>query len=386
MTKSKALHLSWASSTRAFWKCPPKYRKLGYPVKTVRLPGYQGDGRDEERATLCQEENMKAESWLEGPAAPAVGSWRTLIQRYKADEFSPIHDIKPKTRELYLWLLDRWDKAIGSTQIIQTDYERIRRIERAMKDNGRSKSYIKRMFTMLRTVTKYGVAIGDQDAERVSKVLSAIRFSSSPARSETMTHEQVDAFVAEASARGLDGLALGVLFCAWFAFRPVDVFGQWVSGTGGISRNGKRWEDGLTWDMIAPDFSHFTKVISKTEDSLPEPITYDLTPLPEIQERLRKAAEGGRVGPVVVCHSGQPYEHRARARAFRRVAKAVGIPDNIQMRDIRAGVLTDTRKLGVEPYIIRDLAGHTQLSTTDRYLRGRHESINNVVKLRKANS
>ncbi|MEO1919564.1 MAG: hypothetical protein ABGW81_07655 [Paracoccaceae bacterium] len=50
--------------------------------------------------------------------------------------------------------------------------------------------------------------------------------------------------------------------------------------------------------------------------------------------------------------------------------------------DTRAGEITDANKLGVDPYALRDAAGHSNINTTDRYARLNDENANKVVKLR----
>ena len=89
-----------------------------------------------------------------------------------------------------------------------------------------------------------------------------------------------------------------------FALRAVDVRGQWLKTNeteGGILRNGLRWQDGLTWDMVDPDLTTMTKLISKTKTSLPEPYKFDLTAVPEIRERLLAIRPQNAVGPVLLA-------------------------------------------------------------------------------------
>lgn len=50
--------------------------------------------------------------------------------------------------------------------------------------------------------------------------------------------------------------------------------------------------------------------------------------------------------------------------------------------DLRAGAMTEAKSLGADPYMLRDAAQHKEVSTTDKYSRGRSEGANTVVKLR----
>jgi hypothetical protein len=168
-----------------------------------------------------------------------------------------------------------------------------------MAEKGRSLSYVKRMFTTLRIVTRYGKALKIPEAMAVASVLAEIRFKSPPKRQVAPTREEIRAIVDEADARGMFTYATGLLLQWVYALRGVDVFGQWLkdpSGTGGIRRGTERWADGLTWDMVEPDLSAFSKVISKTASALPDPIRFSLEDATEIQARLRLLGNEGRVG------------------------------------------------------------------------------------------
>lgn len=374
---------------RAHWKCPPKYKTAGYRISTINLnlPGTRDDEHALARALLCREHTRDMMAWYDGIDTPRIplGTWQWLFARYRHDEFSPIRDVKANTKSSYVWLMDRWLVVIGHMKIDALDYVKIKKLERGMRDNGRTDSYIHRMFTMLRTVAAYGKALKLIEARAVSEILSEIRFRSAPARSVAPTRDQIMAVVNEADARGMHAFALGIMLQYELTLRAVDVRGQWfpATGTGGIMRNGTRWQDGLTWDMVEPDLSAFTKVISKTIRSMPEPMRFDLTNLPDIQTRLRMIGNRGRIGPVITSPKDNlPYTIHGWSHAFRRLRDAAGVPAHITMMDTRAGALTEAGGLGVDLLAMRDAAGHANAATTNRYARGRSASIANVIKIR----
>lgn len=145
-------------------------------------------------------------------------------------------------------------------------------------------------------------------------------------------------------------------------------------------RDGLRWQDGLTWDMIASDLSGFEKVISKTSRSNPDPMTFALTD--ELRSRLRMLGEGRKFGPVIVSRTGMPYERQAWGRTFSRIRDRLGLPKEITLMDTRAGAITEAKSMGADPYALRDAAQHSNVATTDRYARGRSESADKIVQLR----
>jgi hypothetical protein len=82
----------------------------------------------------------------------------------------------------------------------------------------------------------------------------------------------------------------------------VDVRGQWLNRgaeTGGIVRGGKRWQDGMTWDMIDREITTLRKTPSNTEDSLTEELEWDLTLSPDLRARLQTVPQDQRLGPVI---------------------------------------------------------------------------------------
>lgn len=394
--------ISW-SNGHATWRSPRKYAGFTPPYVNLRLPGSPDDEHQPERARMCRDLTRRMLAWWrsQDEAAPDYGTWGYLIRRYRTDEFSPYQDVKGNTRSGYDYCCEFWVKVIGHMKVEDLTYTAIKEIEKTMRTRGRSVSNIKRMMTMLRTVAKYaGFGLGVKEAREVSAMLSEMRFRNAAQRSVAPSREQVYAIIDAAEAAGDLALSVAMRMQFELSLRAVDVRGQWLDITpeeyaqGGIVRQVKRgrkmlysrWQDGLTWEMFAPDLTSFTKVISKTEKSSPDPLTFDLTPLPDLVARLRRLRESRCTGPVVVTgRYGLPYTQTAYAAAFRRFRAAAGVPDEVRAMDLRAGGITEAKVLGVDPYSLRDAAQHSQVSTTDRYTRSRSETIGKVVALRQTN-
>lgn len=396
--------ISW-SGRYAYWKCPKAFLNAGYEPSRVKLtPGHRDDEHQIERARLCREMSRSAEAWWQSRSESTTGNgtWGYVIQRYRTDEFSPYQEVKENTRENYDYLCDRWNGAIGQSDIGAMDFVTIKQIERAMKDNGRTVSNIKRMFTMLRTLASYATALKIEGARDVKDVLGEVRFKTPPARNVAATRDQIYDVVAEADAKGAHAFAVGIIMQFEFALRAVDVRGQWFKisedewSNGGVVRRtfkkdsaGKpqvtfsRWQDGLTWDMFSPDLSSFTKVISKTQKSLPEPYQFDLTPLPDLQRRLLALRGDQQTGPVIITERHQlPYERNAWSKEWRRLADRAGVPKEVCVMDARSGALTEAAQMGATPLQLRNAGQHSNVSTTDKYLRARSDDASKVVQLR----
>ena len=135
--------------------------------------------------------------------------------------------------------------------------------------------------------------------------------------------------------------------------------------------------------MVSPDLACFNKVMSKTQKSLPEEITFDLTLAPELQQRLKLLANRSRVGPVITKEKdNHPYTVGGWSRAWKRICDSLDLPENIWMMDTRAGGISEASALGADPYVLRNAAQHMNVNTTDRYVRGRSESVSKIVQLR----
>jgi hypothetical protein len=387
------------SKGNPYWRPSKRYAKAQHGMTPQRLTGQQGDGldhvRDAEALALTKELRKRCGE----TSNVTLGSWGWLIHNYRNDRFSTFNSVKQNTRDSYAWQIDRWDNAIGHLHISAMNFREIKGIQAVMIEKGRSPDYIHRMFTMLRGLASYGtVALENPDAAKVKGILSEMTFPKAPQRTTYVTREQITAMIAEADARGMEDFALGLTLQWVFALRAVDVRGQWLDvapGTeGGIIRtttvlrrkkklivSTKRWQDGLTWDHISPDFSRLSKVISKTAKSMPEPMVLDLTATPGVQERLQRLAQRGRVGPVILA-GRYPYTINGWNHAWRRLADHLKLPKEITARDIRAGAVTEMKAMGIEATAIRDAAGHSSVTMTNRYMRAQSEGANKVVQLR----
>jgi len=367
------------------WRPPALYLKSGYAVKQIRLEGHVGDGNDRQRAQQCRALTREMVEWHEGITnGRREGTWGWLISRYLSDEYSDLRNVQPTTRSQYVKVLRKIDDAIGEVYLSDTDYPRLMQWQITMRGKGRSVSYIKKWFTHWGLALSHGVKLGNEDCQRIKAIRAEMRIQSPAPRSVTINRGQIDLVIKEADRRGMPHLSLSLLFRFEFMLRGVDVSGEWEPSEGregGVQHNGRLWVKGLTWEMFDKNLSKFTKVISKTAKSLPEPYTFDLTNVPDIRERLMAIPKEKRVGPVIVLPNGRPPRDTVLTRAFKVIVRESGLPENLRLSDSRSGGITEAKAM-VDPYTLRDAAQHTQSSTTDRYVRNRSDAANKVVKMR----
>lgn len=373
-----------------YWRAPRPAKNAGFTPERTALPGRAGDGRDAERAQMARELTREALRFAEGhEIGPAKGTWSHLIQRYLVDEFSPYQSVKGNTKATYRHEADYWREAIGAAVIADTDLHFIKTLEKKMKAKGRSAHFISTRFGALRRVANYGIALRMKDAAEVASILGVLRFAGGLSRDVNPTGAQLLAVVKAADDAGDSLFSLSVLLQWWLSLRSIDVRGDFIpteTADGGIKRKGAVWRDGLTWDMISPDLSVITKVISKTARHDARPAVFDITPLSDLRNRLAQIPTDKRIGPVILRRNGAPYDRHDYADAWRKYADAAGLPKEIQCRDLRAGAINDALAKGASPLQAQHAARHASFDTTQIYIRTRDGSAAQVIALRAGTS
>jgi hypothetical protein len=90
---------------------------------------------------------------------------------------------------------------------------------------------------------------------------------------------------------------------------------------------------------------------------------------------------------ALFAHVGQnssPRTTKVGEPKMRTVARAAGVPDHVWNMDARAGGISEGDDAGADLNMLRSAAGHTQASTTARYVRGTIGKSRKVAELRQA--
>ena len=88
-------------------------------------------------------------------------------------------------------------------------------------------------------------------------------------------------------------------------------------------------------------------------------------------------------GPVIVAeHNRLPWIDKVFQTNWRKIARAVGIPDDVQNRDSRAGAATDAERKGADIEKLRQGLGHSRPDTTRIYTRAESEATADIALLR----
>lgn len=104
-------------------------------------------------------------------------------------------------------------------------------------------------------------------------------------------------------------------------------------------------------------------------------------PIPDpalaVFDRLRDSAKSG---PVFRTHKGNaPHLHQL-SRAFSKFRKLAGLPDDINFHSTRHTALTRLAERGVPIDAIRQFAGHSSVTVTERYTRLRADAVTDWVR------
>jgi len=152
-------------------------------------------------------------------------------------------------------------------------------------------------------------------------------------------------------------------------------------GTGAAPPKGRRrWVNGLTWADISPEYV-FVKETTKTGAV----VAHDLKLCPMVYSLLAQVPASNRIGPLIIDEAaGRPYASHAYTREWRAVARAAGVPDYVWNMDARAGGISEGDDAGADLDMLRSAAGHSQSSTTVRYVRGTIGKSRKVAQLRQA--
>jgi hypothetical protein len=367
-------------TVRHGWAARHDLVTLGYRPKWVRLH-YNFEDQTERLLAAAQCRKLQAEmlAWASGIRSDNRafdGTVAGLVRMYERDPASPYRAIKWNTRRTYDQVLGMIEKAFGPRALTALRIGDFRRwYDEAAKpksENGLPRvRKAHGIIGMFRRLFSYGITAELPECARLAAILAPARFKQPGRRRIKLELDHVQAIIAKAIEFHRLSLALGTALQFETALRQRDVIGEWEpfpvgADQGGIVLSGRRWVHGLTWADISNDMT-IVKETTKTGAV----VAHDLKLCPIVQSVLCRIPMAARVGPLIIDESAsRPYAEHAYAREWRKVARAAGVPDQVWNMDARAGGISEADDAGADLDSIRSAAGHTQASTTVRYIRG----------------
>lgn len=360
------------SPPAAYWVARPGFVKLGYRPKTVRLHYSAGDPQLPARCHVLQAEMLRwAADNRAGPHALYDGTFASLVRFYETHPDSPYHELEPETRATYSKTMARLMIHKGARRVDAVDASDVRRWYKELCESH-SKGWAYYVIGVLKSVLSFGATKRIHECRLLREELRSAKFSPGKKRKEFLTYEQVDAFRRAAPATDHEWMAFCLTLQFEFGIRRRDVIGQWViddAGEAAIRRGRRVWRDGLTWGHIDAS-GILRKTISKTRKTSGVEAVHAPSDYPDLVAYLSAVPPERRVGPLVLYpRTGLPPTEAQCRRAFRIVARQIGIPDNVKNMDARAGANTEAFKAGVTADERMALLTHTERETNDGYVR-----------------
>lgn len=300
-----------------------------------------------------------------GPGAPAPGSVAWLYEAFLASErFQQLAD---KTRRDYVHVMRRvlGTLLLGGKPVGEYQARAIRPRHAdgiyALLEAQRGHHTAHYVCRVARRIWHWGARRDLVDG--AANPWQGMELRSLPERTQMWTPVQVQALCAKAIERGATSIALATLLSYWLSHREGDVLR-------------------LTW----AELDAMRVRTRKTRVELP----VDLAAYPELQaavetERARQKAAAVASTHVVVCEATRaPWKEFSFQHAFRDVARAAGIPDDLQFRDLRATAVTELYDSGVGDIPASTHSGHETARMRRRYARRTVEQFQNAAAARVA--
>lgn len=367
----RRLKIGW----RAVWQCRTDIAKRGF--KPTTIPLWRGTVATDAdllnivaQCEMAQAEMLRwANDWEFGVPVAFDGTVRTLIQCYRTDQDSGYRKLRFETRRHYGSLLRRIDADLGETTIGEIDARAMLRTHEGWAASGIPMAHA--LVGMLRTLLSFGATLLKSKECRALKIdLHDMKFEMGKPRNERLTAEQAIAIRAEAHNRGFHSLALAQAIQFECMLRQKDVIGEWVPmkepGPSEVFADGDKWLRGIRWNEIDKNLI-LRHVTSKRQKM----VEHDLSVAGMVVEEFARLGMLPTTGPVIVCEvTKRPWRGHHFRDTWRKIARAVGIPDVVRSMDSRAGGITEATDAGADLEHIRHAAAHSDIAMTQKYSRG----------------
>lgn len=320
---------------------------------------------------------------------------RDLIEAYKTDKVSPYRKLRYRTRQNYNSLLQRVGKDRGAVRLTEIRHRVFLEWHADWSSDGQHIPMAHALIGMVRTLIGFGVVfLEDRECERLSGVLHKMKFEMGKGRDQHLTADQVDAVRVQAHKMGYPSMAQAQALQFDGTLRQKDIIGETVPqsepGISDVMWRGMKWLRGVRFNEIDENL-----VLRHVTSKRLKLVEIDLKLAPMLFEEFQVAycdlgepltrAKLPATGPVIVNEdTGRPYLTHQFRRRWRIIARAAGIPDEVQNRDTRAGAITEAIESGVLLEDARKSAAHSNVDQTSRYSRDFAKATARAMTLRAA--
>jgi hypothetical protein len=382
-----------------FWQARSDLAKRGF--KPITVPLWRGiDPSPADRAYVsdqCHRMQNEMLVWGRG-GVPEVSAYNgtiaSLSRCYQTDKDSTFRKNRYRTRKNYGILLKRIERDHGDEMVADLKGRDMLRWHEDWAAEGKI-PMAHSLIRMTRALFGFGMTLLEcPDCTRMCAILSKQRFKMGKPRVDRLTADMAIAIRAEAHAKGFPAIALAQAFQFECMFRQKDIIGEWLPGSEpGVSEvldGTDKWLCGIRWSEIDANLK-LKHVTSKRQKE----IEIDLRLADMVLAELKliygfDAARDDRsklkaTGPIIVeARTGLPYRDDQFRAQWRKLARAVGIPDQVRNQDSRAGAISEATDAGADLEHVRHAATHSDIAQTQKYSRGSTDKAAGVLKLRVA--
>lgn len=396
----------------AYWICRTDIAERGYSLKSVRLwpPSakprpepdvdewlFIGSQCDKLQAEMLEWGNCGPANW--DPRTVYDGTVATLIDVYQRDPDSPYQELRLNSKKGYDSKCKSVKIAVGAARVPELNFRDFKRwyegFCKAGADGKARKARGHGLMTQVRIVFAFGSLLKLPGCREAKDTLSEMEFSTPKRRTVIITYEQVLAVIAEAHRRGVRSIALAQSIMWDMGVRQKDAIGEWSPfsepGISDVTDHGDKWLFGMRLDNIVNGIlTHRLSKSLRGRNAVADPEAgkvkrFDLTLYPLVMQEMAFLGER-RTGPMVIAeHTGLPWRQKVFAEKWREIARAAGVPDNVQNRDSRAGAATEADIMGIPLEETGKALGHAKPDTTRIYTRGEDAITAKVAILRTKN-
>ena len=378
----------------ARWQCRTDILAKGYKVSSVRIGRWAGDPTKEDWdfiAETCTSLQDEMRAWSHGEEVEAVRfdnrTLGSLIDCYLTDKASDFRKLRHASKVHYRTIYRHIKQDCGEELLRDINARWIKIKYEDWIEGGKITTGHTRM-GMLRIVCGFGMTmLENKECERLSVVLSKMKFKQAKPREAILTADQVVAIRKKAHEMGRPSIALAQAIQFECILRQKDVIGEWVPMSepvvSDVFANGYKWARGIRWEEINSRLV-LTHITSKRDKK----IVINLHNAPMILEEfvhVRAQYDGNLPanGPIIRSeYDGHPWEATEFRRWWRQVADACGVPKGIRNMDSRAGAITEATEAGADIEHVKHAATHSDISMTQRYSRNDEAKIVQVQKVR----
>lgn len=404
----------------AYWIARQDIADRGYPIKSrflwstetqpmLMLEDWQS------LSTACEVLQGEMLNW----GKPELGSFdsaalfddtiSSLITIYLKDPDSPYQAIRYQASITYAKQMESIRRVVGATRISSITFRDFKRMyESWLKPTSPNEpdrtSNAYEHIKFVRIVFSFGTLLKLPGCAIAKAVLSEMEFKNAKSRKEIVNADQAALIRGGAHQKGYPSIAFAQALQHDLMVRQKDVIGELIPaaypGTSDVLMGSFKWVGGFRWEGLneAMQLTHRLsksirgrRAMASTDSGKTK--RWNLWLYPSVIDELCRMAGVTRAelrremfpasGPMVIAeHSALPWRQKVFANKWREIARSVGIPDNVQNRDSRAGGATDAESKGADIEKTRKGLGHAKPETTRIYTRGDDEATAEVAIIR----